>query len=126
MTNYHIDALDLWAERIVQKSMKSFEVIVNVAVCERTDVMAVTCLEKVKEAYEAIHDKFLLACDGKVKLTVKNDEEAFDMGKFLDKAYAIRDLLQRRLLLPIDRFVIQHEKSDKPEFSLKVDFYEEN
>lgn len=126
MTNYHIDALDLWAERIVQKNMKSFAVSVNVAADERTDVMTEVCYQKIKQAYEAIHDKFLLACNGKVKLVVMRNEENFDIGKFLDKSRAIRDMFERRLLLPIDRFVIQHKKGDKAEFLFEIDFYEEN
>ena len=54
------------------------------------------------------------------------NEEHFDIGKFLDKSRAIRDMFERRLLLPIDRFVIQHKKGDKAEFLFEIDFYEEN
>ncbi len=126
MTNYYIDPLDLWAQRIVQKSMKSFKVRVDVSADDDTNVITQCCYDKIKEAYDAIHDKFLLACNGKVKLVVMRNDAMFDIGTFLDKSRAIRIMFERHLRLPIDRFVIQHKRSNKPEFLFEIDFYEEN
>ena len=79
MADRLFNSLDTWVERVVQKNMKSFTVRVNVAASEQTDVMIETCFERIKEHYDVLHDKFLLPCNGKVKLVVMNKEKNFEI-----------------------------------------------
>lgn len=111
------------AENIVRKPAKRFSVRVEVSPWAKTHIVVEEATKALLKGFKDTHDPKLEARGIKIELICESYDTVFDVGQFFQKAYEIKNILEKRGFKRA-YFHVEGRKSEIPALNFTVSFWD--
>lgn len=111
------------AEKIVRKAAKRFTKRIEVSPWAKTHVVVEEAIKALLSGFKETHDPKLEARGIKIDLICDSYDTVFDVGQFFQKAYEIKNILEKRGFKRAF-FHVEGRKSEIPALNFTVSFWD--